>query len=259
MTASTAEGSAKSAELADDAAGVDVPLGLALRRGSLRGDHDARSGSSSRCAGCAAGDCAASRCRAAQRKGRGAGRGLVGLTFDDGYQDFVTHAMPILQRYGFTATAFVLAGRLGGQNEWSRPGPNKPLLTRRPSVRDRRRPESRSGRTGWITCRCPRSTTRSSSAETVRSRAILQELLGQQVGDSAIRTDTWMLVSWRRCGPPATTTPARSGRRPTSAATPFRGPTCMIGTATWRLDAKRIRSPVLTVGNRIAVRRHRGD
>src|SRR6202048_4579109 len=48
----------------------------------------------------------------------GRGRGLVGLTFDDGYQDFVTYAMPVLERYGFTATAFVLAGRLGGHNAW---------------------------------------------------------------------------------------------------------------------------------------------
>src|ERR1700755_2744426 len=44
---------------------------------------------------------------------------MVGLTFDDGYQDFVANAMPILQRYGFTATMFVLAGRLGGENSRS--------------------------------------------------------------------------------------------------------------------------------------------
>ena len=35
-------------------------------------------------------------------------RGMVGLTFDDGYQNFVRLAMPVLKRYGFTATAFVL-------------------------------------------------------------------------------------------------------------------------------------------------------
>src|SRR5262245_50594444 len=54
---------------------------------------------------------------------KGRARRLVGLTFDDGYQDFVTNAMPVLQRYGFTATVFVLAGRFGGENVWSRPGP----------------------------------------------------------------------------------------------------------------------------------------
>jgi peptidoglycan/xylan/chitin deacetylase (PgdA/CDA1 family) len=59
----------------------------------------------------------------------GRGRGLVGLTFDDGYQDFVTYAVPGLQRYGFTATVFVLAGQLGGQDVWNRPSPTKALLT----------------------------------------------------------------------------------------------------------------------------------
>src|SRR3954469_6518249 len=57
------------------------------------------------------------------------GSGLVGLTFDDGYQDFVTYAMPVLERYGCTATIFVIAGRLGGQDEWNRPAPVKTLMT----------------------------------------------------------------------------------------------------------------------------------
>jgi len=53
---------------------------------------------------------------------------LVGLTFDDGYADFVTEALPLLTRFGFTATVFVLAGRLGGDNAWDRPGPHKALM-----------------------------------------------------------------------------------------------------------------------------------
>ena len=41
----------------------------------------------------------------------GRGRGLVGLTFDDGYQDFVTcWRCPSSSNTGFTTTAFVLAG-----------------------------------------------------------------------------------------------------------------------------------------------------
>lgn len=34
------------------------------------------------------------------------------LTFDDGYADFYTNAWPILQRYGFKATVYVITGRL---------------------------------------------------------------------------------------------------------------------------------------------------
>jgi peptidoglycan/xylan/chitin deacetylase (PgdA/CDA1 family) len=65
---------------------------------------------------------------AARRQGRAAG--LVGLTFDDGYADFLDAAVPLLRRYAFTATVFVLPGRLGGQNDWDPLGPRKPLLTR---------------------------------------------------------------------------------------------------------------------------------
>jgi peptidoglycan/xylan/chitin deacetylase (PgdA/CDA1 family) len=55
--------------------------------------------------------------------------GLVGLTFDDGYADFQRYALPVLQKHGFGATAFVIAGRLGGVNVWDPLGPRKPLMT----------------------------------------------------------------------------------------------------------------------------------
>ena len=58
----------------------------------------------------------------------GLGQGLVGLTFDDGYADFAQYALPVLRRLGFTATVFVIAGRLGGQNSWDPDGPRKQLM-----------------------------------------------------------------------------------------------------------------------------------
>jgi putative peptidoglycan lipid II flippase len=63
-----------------------------------------------------------------QAKERGAASRLVGLTFDDGYRDFLTSALPILERYGFTATLFIVAGLLGGENDWDKEGPRLPLL-----------------------------------------------------------------------------------------------------------------------------------
>ncbi|MFH9350164.1 polysaccharide deacetylase family protein [Kitasatospora sp. NPDC017646] len=54
---------------------------------------------------------------------------LVGLTFDDGYADFARFAVPILQAYGFTATAYVVADLLGQDNGWDTEGPRKKLLT----------------------------------------------------------------------------------------------------------------------------------
>ena len=49
---------------------------------------------------------------------RGEAAGLVGITFDDGYTDFLDHAVPVLQRHGMTGTVYVVAGRMGRQNEW---------------------------------------------------------------------------------------------------------------------------------------------
>ncbi len=43
----------------------------------------------------------------------------VVLTIDDGDRSFVEHAVPVLRRYGFTATVFLLTGRAGG-NDWNR-------------------------------------------------------------------------------------------------------------------------------------------
>ncbi|MBX7546760.1 polysaccharide deacetylase family protein [Streptomyces sp. NPDC004232] len=62
-------------------------------------------------------------------RSRGEGRYLVALTFDDGYADFLVNALPVLSRWGCTATLFVLPGRLGGVNDWDPLGPRKPLLT----------------------------------------------------------------------------------------------------------------------------------
>src|SRR5436305_725617 len=40
------------------------------------------------------------------------------LTFDDGYQDFIDHAVPILQRHGFMATIFLVAAAMGQLSPW---------------------------------------------------------------------------------------------------------------------------------------------
>ena len=40
------------------------------------------------------------------------------LTFDDSYADIAEYALPLLRRYGFGATVFVVTGQLGGTNTW---------------------------------------------------------------------------------------------------------------------------------------------
>ena len=43
---------------------------------------------------------------------------VVGITLDDGYQSNVSHALPILKQHGFSATCYVVSGRLGQHNDW---------------------------------------------------------------------------------------------------------------------------------------------
>jgi peptidoglycan/xylan/chitin deacetylase (PgdA/CDA1 family) len=43
---------------------------------------------------------------------------LVILTFDDGYVDTFTWALPILEKFGFTATCYLVAGAIGLHNHW---------------------------------------------------------------------------------------------------------------------------------------------
>src|SRR5215469_10051550 len=62
----------------------------------------------------------------AMRAGRE--RGLVGITFDDGYLSVLEAALPQLRRRGFGATAYIISGRLGRTNEWDE-GPSWPLMT----------------------------------------------------------------------------------------------------------------------------------
>ncbi len=43
---------------------------------------------------------------------------VVGITFDDGYRDNLEQALPVLQRFGFTATCYVVSGLVGSVNKW---------------------------------------------------------------------------------------------------------------------------------------------
>ena len=48
-----------------------------------------------------------------EKKGR-----VVGLTFDDGYQNNLTHALPILNQLGFTSTVYAVSALFSGSNVW---------------------------------------------------------------------------------------------------------------------------------------------
>lgn len=47
------------------------------------------------------------------------GRRPIVITFDDGYEDNYSHAAPILEEFGFRATVYFVAKRLGGRVDWT--------------------------------------------------------------------------------------------------------------------------------------------
>jgi peptidoglycan/xylan/chitin deacetylase (PgdA/CDA1 family) len=55
----------------------------------------------------------------------------VALTFDDGYRDNATVALPLLRRFRFPATVFAVTGFLGSANSWDAEGElrGRPLLS----------------------------------------------------------------------------------------------------------------------------------
>lgn len=56
---------------------------------------------------------------------------LVGITFDDGYCNNIEHALPVLQRHGFSATCYAVSQPHGGRNAWDEAMgvPQKPLMS----------------------------------------------------------------------------------------------------------------------------------
>ena len=112
----------------------------------------------------------------------GTDRGLVGLTFDDGYADFCEYVVPALARFGFTATVFVIADLLGGANSWDDAGPHKALMTAEEihyAAANGMEIGSHGRRHVSLTSTEGRSDVL--TAEVSGSRAILREVSGQEV------------------------------------------------------------------------------
>lgn len=120
----------------------------------------------------------------------GGGDGLpprpVIFTFDDGFADFYTSALPALQRHGFTATLYITTGFIGGTSRWLKVEgeTERPMLTWAQLAKI--------GASG-IECGAHTHTHRPldmlSSAEAqdeiVRSKDLLEQHLGQQVASFA--------------------------------------------------------------------------
>jgi len=62
----------------------------------------------------------------------------VMLTFDDGYQDFPDYAMPLLSKYGFHATMFIVTDLIGASNVWDEGLDESIALMDWPTIRELR-------------------------------------------------------------------------------------------------------------------------
>ena len=109
----------------------------------------------------------------------GRARGLVGITFDDGYVSVLETAAPELARRGFGATAYIISDRLGGTNDWDE-GPTWPLLSA-DGVRELAAAGIEIGSHAATHMRLASAGPEHLSAEVDDSRASLAALLGTEI------------------------------------------------------------------------------
>ncbi len=106
-------------------------------------------------------------------------RGLVGITFDDGYVNVLEAALPELLRHGFTASMYIISDRLGGSNEWDE-GPSWPLMSA-DQVGELAAAGMEIGSHGATHVRLAGISTDKLEAEVTGSRARLGELMGTRI------------------------------------------------------------------------------
>ena len=56
---------------------------------------------------------------------------VFGITFDDGFRNVLTNAVPVLNKFGFTATNYFVVNQINGTNVWDARNnvPAKPLMS----------------------------------------------------------------------------------------------------------------------------------
>jgi len=106
----------------------------------------------------------------------------VAITFDDGYENFYRHALPELQRHGFPATVFVVAGLVGKPARWlEADGLSQPMLMDAPRLRELRRAGITIGSHAVHHVRLAGLAPGRLDAELAGSRTLLEDLLGEPV------------------------------------------------------------------------------
>lgn len=104
------------------------------------------------------------------------------LTFDDGYQDVLTTVWPILEKFGFTATVFLVSGCIGASSNWyGQEGARSASLLSWPEAHELAK---RGFLLGSHTINHPyltRLNTQAAVSEILNSKMVLENHLGQAV------------------------------------------------------------------------------
>lgn len=110
----------------------------------------------------------------------------VVITFDDGIQDCVEHAAPILSEHGFSATFYLVAGLIGQTSRWTRDdvGIELPLMDWA-AARELQAAGFEIGSHTMSHARLPSLPTEACREELARSRHVLEDRLGRTVGHLA--------------------------------------------------------------------------
>lgn len=139
----------------------------------------------------------------------------VVLTFDDGYADFHEHALPVLERHGFTGTLFVTTGWLSDAGEHAAGRPRAPMLSWK-QVREVADAGIEIGGHSHSHAQLDQVSDDALRAEVRDCRELLQEAIGQQVetfaypyGYSSSRVRAAVGASGYRCAAAVTNSLAR--------------------------------------------------
>lgn len=104
------------------------------------------------------------------------------LTFDDGYRDNWELAMPLLLRYGCTATVFMISSLVGKTNLWEKKELRQGVkMMEAEHLREWTRGGMEVGSHGVAHCRVTTFNEEELKKETLHSKQILEEITGEKV------------------------------------------------------------------------------
>lgn len=107
----------------------------------------------------------------------------LAITFDDGYENYLVNAVPVLSELDYRATVFLVAHQIGGSNEWdTRRGDAPERLMSLEQIRTAAKQGTRFGSHTLDHADLTQVSENEVRQQICGSKALLEELLGYEVG-----------------------------------------------------------------------------